>query len=260
MQMHDARLKRAPPSQSRAITVADFHHNRGLAAAEEDGSSDDMKVAASATTTLSSAIQIAHAPPPDEFAGMDENAHARSAAVCDSLSARRAGAVAIAQKKQDETFVDPELERILGAVLDRCYLLCHDREWKAWQAVGAVGGRGSYVYSRCQAQDSASTWQLEMADPGVESTMVIELEVERSTLECRENGGGVAGELVLADAVPVTAVRSVFRLVDFVTLARANRLSVASARSSGSDISGWGTSGGWGASPPCDGLSEASGR
>ena len=150
MQMHDARLKRAPPSQSRAITVADFHHNRGLAALEEDGSSDDMKVAASATTTLSSAIQIAHAPPPDEFAGMDENAHARSAAVCDSLSARRAAAVAIAQKKQDETFVDPELERILGAVLDRCYLLCHDREWKAWQAVGAVGGRGSYVYSRCQ--------------------------------------------------------------------------------------------------------------
>ena len=257
--MHDAKLKRAPPSQSRAITVADFHHTRGSAAAEKDGSSDDMKVAASATTTLSSAIQIAHAPPPDEFAGMDENAHARSAAVCDSLSARRAAAVAIAQKKQDETFVDTELERILGAVLDRCYLLCHDREWKAWQAVGAVGGRGSYVYSRCQAQDSASTWQLEMADPGVESTMVIELEVERSTLECRDSGGGV-GELMLADAVPVTAVRSVFRLVDFVTLARANRLSVASARSSGSDISGWGTSGGWGASPPCDGLSEASGR
>jgi hypothetical protein len=117
--------------------------------------------------------------------------------------------------ENQEEFVDLEFSRVLGSVIDRCYLLCHDFEWQAWQTRAAIGTKGSRVYSRTQARSIAQSIDMDGKDTAAETTLVLELEVLQGALDCDRDG-----ELRLACTVRLPSLRSVYTLLDFIALSR----------------------------------------
>jgi hypothetical protein len=201
---HDAGLNRLEPSPE--PTISQFHHAR-----PKNGQANAARAQEKATRNQ------------DQYAVPRVPSNAAPKAACLDRSVHMASA-------EDTSLIDANLHRVLGSVLDTCYLLCHDFEWHAWQGCGTVGQSGSRVYSRLQAREMAASFNIDrIDDPAVDCTMVLEIQVERcdldygEDLECGMTGdaGGV-WSLRLASAVKATAVRSVYRLEDFVTIARAN--------------------------------------
>ena len=115
----------------------------------------------------------------------------------------------------DADLIDAEFSRMLGSVIDRCFLLCHDFEWQAWQSRATIGSKGSRVFSRSQARCIAQRADVNSQKASAETTLVLELEVLQAALDCSHDG-----ELRLAYAVRLTSVKSVYKLGDFLTLLR----------------------------------------
>ena len=115
----------------------------------------------------------------------------------------------------DADLIDAEFSRMLGSVIDRCFLLCHDFEWQAWQSRATIGSKGSRVFSRSQARSIAQRADVDSQKASAETTLVLELEVLQAALDCSQDG-----KLRLAYAVRLTSVKSVYKLGDFLTLLR----------------------------------------